>query len=169
MMKPVDCRISHRIWLFRWSLALSTAVLLSAAPTTADQPKTLRRGDKVVVQTELLKALPTRHTSNLRLFSARSGTLAPIDYRFYARTDDGALQSEGQGDFFLDDDDELVFFAKDTGDKVAAGAFPLDCDAVMELIVSDPITGASGWAYVLHFPGRPAKLHWDRNGRNDQI
>jgi hypothetical protein len=138
-------------------------------PAYAGQPKTLRRGDKVVVQTEILKPLPTRHTSNLRLFSAHDGALTPIDYRFYARAEDGVADSDGQTDFFLDDDDELVFFAKDAGDKMQAGGFPLDCDAVMELIISDPLTGEEGWAYVLHFPGRPAKLPWDRSRRNDEI
>jgi len=153
----------------RWAWVIPAAILLLSAPSVAGEAKTLRRGDKIVVPTEVLKALPTRHTSNLRLFSARSGMLAPIDYRFYARGDAEKVESEAGGGFFLDDDDELVFFAKDTGDKVAAGEFPLDCDAVMELIVSDPISGATGWAYVLHFPGRPAKLHWDRSGRNDPI
>lgn len=167
MMKPTDRRTARRISLFcsAWSLALPLLV----NPSLADQPKTLQRGDKVVVQTDLLRALPTRHTSNLRVFSAHRGTLAPIAYRFFARSENGITNSNGRDDFFLDDDDELVFFAKDTGDKVEAGAFPLDCDAVMELSVSDPVTGETGWAYVLHFPGRPAKLPWDRTRRNDEI
>jgi hypothetical protein len=150
-----------------WFLLLTLTLFVD--PTAADQPKTLRRGDKVVVQTELLKPLPTRHTSNLRVFSVHNGALAPIDYRFYARSENGVTDSEAQTEFFLDDDDELVFFAKDAGDKVGAGAFPLDCDAVMELIISDPLTGETGWAYVLHFPGRPAKLPWDRTRQNDEI
>lgn len=167
-MKPADDRTACRISPLRSALLLVASILIVNS-ASADQSKTLRRGDKVVVQTNLLKALPTRHTSNLRLFSAHDGRLAPIDYRFFARSENGVAASKGDGDFFLDDDDELVFFAKDTGDKVAAGAFPLDCDAVMELSVSDPLTGETGWAYVLHFPGGPAKLPWDRTRRNDQI
>jgi hypothetical protein len=168
MMKPVEDRTAHRISQLRLPLLVCTLAFV-APRTMAEEPKTLRRGDKVIVQTDLLKALPTRHTSNLRLFSARDGTLTPIDYRFNARTEEGVVDSEGRHEFFLDDDDELVFFAKDTGDKVGAGAFPLDCDAAMEIIVSDPISGDTGWAYVLHFPGRPAKLPWDRSRRNDKI
>lgn len=166
-MKPVDDRTAYRISPFPLAFLLTFSLIVD--PSFADQPKTLRRGDKVVVQTELLKALPTRHTSNLRLFSAHEGALVPIDYRFYARSENDVSDSDGQGDFFLDDDDELVFFAKDAGDKVGAGGFPLDCDAVMELIISDPMTGETGWAYVLHFPGRPAKLPWDRSRQNDEI
>jgi hypothetical protein len=168
MMESVENRTAHRISALRSALLLATFIFF-VAPASADQSKTLQRGDKVVVQTDLLKALPTRHTSNLRLFSVHEGSLAPIDYRFRARSENDVAAPKEHGDFFLDDDDELVFFAKDTGDKVAAGAFPLDCDAVVELIVSDPVTGETGWAYVLHFPGRPAKLRWDRSGRNDEI
>lgn len=167
MMKPTEKRTALRKSLL--GLACFVVLALCVEPTFADQPKTLRRGDKVVVQTEILKPLPTRHTSNLRVFSAHDGALAPIDYRFYARSEEGVNESDSPNEFFLDDDDELVFYARDAGDKVAAGGFPLDCDAVMELIISDPLTGETGWAYVLHFPGRPAKLPWDRTRRNEGV
>lgn len=168
MMKPKDDRTARRISLLGSALLLLVLTVLINS-VRAEQSKTLRRGDKVIVQTDVLKALPTRHTSNLRVFSSHHGKLEPIAYRFFSRSKNGITDSTGHGDFFLDDDDELVFSAKDTGDRVTGAAFPLDCDAVMELSVSDPVSGETGWAYVLHFPGRPARLPWDRTGRNDKI
>jgi|SRR5579871_452030 len=147
------------------------AMLLAAAPflarpAQADVPpraetKTLRRlHDPVVVQTAMLAGLPDHATARCRLYAyvAQRGAVEPIPYQFDARGPDGELVLSRDGtesDFTFGGDDELVFMAKDTGDRANAAALPAGGDAALEIEVTDPAGGARGWAYLVHFAGDP--------------
>jgi hypothetical protein len=129
----------------------------AAAPEPAARGvKTLsRRHDPVVIRTGLLAEASDRATARYRLFAAREGTLEPIPFQFDARSADGefVLAQDGtETDFTFDDDDELVFMAKDAGDRVAATALPAGGDVALEIEVTDPGRGQHGWAYLVHFP-----------------
>jgi hypothetical protein len=54
----------------------------------------------------------------------------------------------------FDDDDELVFMAKDTGPRIAPACLPDDPSAT-EIEVRDPLTGARGDAYLVRDPDGP--------------
>ena len=60
----------------------------------------------------------------------------------------------GVGGPFDDDDDELVFMAKDAGPPIAPACLPDDPSAT-EIEVRDPVTGARGDAYLVRDPDGP--------------
>src|SRR5262249_23932567 len=121
--------------------------------------KTLQRDqDPVIVRTGLLTGLGDHETSRYRLYAARHGRLEPIPFQFDARGADGALSLSENGtetDFTFDDDDELVFMAKDTGDRAADDLLPAREDAALELAIVDPAHGGTGWAYLVHVAEDP--------------
>jgi hypothetical protein len=127
-----------------------------ADPLTS-QIKTLDRlHDPVIVRTSLLGDLPDHSTARCRLYAARHGKLEPIPYQFDQRGKDGelVLSESGEDRDFTFDDDELVFMAKDAGDRLAAVEEP-GADAALEIEVTDPTSRRHAWAYLVHFRADP--------------
>lgn len=121
--------------------------------------KTLTRfHDPVIVETAGLASLRDHQTTNYRLFSSRSGTLVPIPFQFDQRDDEGEMvlpAADEPPDFAFDDNDELVFMAKDTGDRVSLEALPAGNDSAAEIEVKDTVDGGVGWVYLVHFSEHP--------------
>jgi hypothetical protein len=138
--------------LLAWNLA-------SARVLPAPEPKTLQREqDPVIVRTGLLAGLPDRETSRYRLYAVRDGSLEPVPFQFDARGADGEfiLSEDGaESEFTFGDDDELVFMAKDTGDRASNDLLPATGDAALELAVVDRRRAGTAWAYLVHFPENP--------------
>lgn len=150
-----------------WALGWLTAILLGliftdVAMASVQEAKTLTRfHDPVIVETSLLTGLFTRETVGYRLFSVRQGVLQPIPFQFDERNSIGELvfpDTEGIGEFTFDENDELVFMAKDTGDRIAPARLPSERDVAVEIEVTDPVNGKRGWVYLLHFPESPPPL-----------
>jgi len=144
-------------------LALLVATFTRPLPTGANASlettaKTLERDqDPVIVRTGLLSGLPHHETSRYRLYALRRGRLEPIPFQFDARDADGELVLSEDGtetDFTFDDDDELVFMAKDTGDRASDDVLPAG-DAALEFGVVDRAHRRTGWAYLIHFADDP--------------
>ncbi|HWP66864.1 MAG TPA: hypothetical protein VNO26_13210 [Candidatus Limnocylindria bacterium] len=136
--------------------ALAAALLAAAAANASLRSKTLTRfHDPVVVTTGLLGGVSDRRTASYRLMRARAGVVEPIPFQFDARDGDGELRVSGvsEGDEAAFDDDELVFMAKDSGDRLTRHDLPPASDGALEIELFDPATGARGWAYLVHFPG----------------
>jgi hypothetical protein len=123
------------------------------------ETKTLQREhDPVIVRTALLAGLPDGETARCRLYAVRNGSLVPIPFQFDARGADGelALSEDGaETEFAFDDDDELVFMAKDTGDRASPDFLPATGDAALEFAVVDRARTGTAWAYLVHFPADP--------------
>lgn len=140
------------------ALLLAAPWAVRAAPTTPEAKTLTRFNDPVVVRTSLLTGLPTRHTNGYRLYSVREGVPSPIPYQFGERDEAGELvfpEPDSSGEFAFDNNDELVFMAKDTGARAPRGLLPSRSDAVIEIEVTDPVDGRKGWAYLLHFRDNP--------------
>lgn len=122
---------------------------------SAQEAKTLTRlHDPVIVKTAQLRELPTRATAGYRLYSVQQGHLTPIPFQFDERDSGGDIvfnDTETNGEFRFDDNDELVFMVKDTGDRIGPELLPATSDATIEIEVADPVDGGRGWAYLLHF------------------
>gem|GEM_PF-4791078 len=76
-------------------------------------------------------------------------TVSAGPHKHYYIPDDGVLDS----------DDEIVFMANETGDKVDAGAWAPDADPAYpryEITVTDTITGNTGWVYLFYHNTTPA-------------
>jgi hypothetical protein len=131
-------------------LALSCAQPVRAAGTLG------RIHDPVVLPFAKLAGVPVTETARLRLFRIDdSGGFLPIPYQFDARTTDGELVVDGPSEFGLDQDDELVFMAKDAGPRVAPGAHPDGCDALLEIEIAEPDGDGRAWAYLASFTAPP--------------
>jgi hypothetical protein len=133
---------------------LITATFLAAlgpghGALSADGKKTLSRThDPVIVPGAQLTALPTRNTAQLRLHRFEDGREVPVPFQFDQRDELGDVVVGGPAEFELDDNDELVFMAKDAGDRAGADPCPTPCDAALEIQIADPVTGESGWVYL---------------------
>ncbi len=136
------------------------ALAIAIAATTADaNPRSeARRHDPVVFDTSLLAALPDRDPGNYRLYAARAGVVRPVPFQVDARERNGryvvAGTVAGVGQPF-DGDDELVFMAKDLGERAEPAALPGGA-AGLEIEVADADTGERGFAYLVHAPSAPS-------------
>ena len=123
---------------------------------SAQEAKTLTRvHDPVIVKTGILKGLQTRDPAGYRLYSVQESHLVPIPFQFDERDGMGEIvfsETAAKNEFRLDENDELVFMAKDTGDRTASELLPATSDAAVEIEVADSSNGGRGWAYLIHFP-----------------
>lgn len=144
--------------LFRHALSL-LAVLPFVGPLAADA-KLGREHDPVVVTWDKLASLETSDTARLLLYRAVSGKLEPIPFQLDPRDDEGELVVDGPVDFTLDGNDELVFMAKDAGERAPSLLESIPgCERALEIELIDPVAGGRAWAYLLAFhdpPERPA-------------
>ena len=147
MSRAVTCACGRR--LASGAMLLAGAVSAFGASTL---PQT-RSHDPVVLSTGALAGLTDRDPDHYRLLSLRNGTAVPVPFQIDARDARGTYQLTDAPPGF-DDDDELVFMAKDLGNRRAgerlAGSGP-----VVEFEVTDPGTGARGWAYLVRAPAAP--------------
>lgn len=132
-----------------------TVVIAAASPAWAAAPdgaRTLRRVlDPVVVSTGALASLPTRDTATLRLYRFEQGRPVPIPVQFDPRDARGDVAVDAPRDFAFDADDEMVFMAKDAGDRADPVQWPAAWDAAIEIEVTDPRPGDGrrAWAYLV--------------------
>ncbi len=141
---------------------VAAIVLLLLGPASAATPppnaKTLTRfHDPVIVVTAKLD-VADRHTAPYRLYGLNADEFVPVPFQFDTRDADGDVVFGESGtveDRTFDDNDELVFMAKDTGDRLADVPLPKGADTGVEIEVIDPVDGRRGWAYLLHFRNAP--------------
>ncbi len=129
-------------------LLFSAFFLLRGAEVCAGNANTLTRlHDPVVISTAALPGAMGTSTATIALYRVRNGHVEAMPYQFDARDRSGNLEVDTPRDFVLDDNDELVFMAKDTGDQ--ADDATRRSAAGLEIEVSDPLDGGRGWAYLL--------------------
>lgn len=136
----------------------------TAATTSADvgDTKTLTRiHDPVILTGAQLPALTGRSRERIRMFARVDGKITAMPFQIDERHEDGGLVISPDDDVSRDEEDlagidgndELVFMAMDTGDRVDRQDLPAHADVVVEIELTDPKIGARAWAYILHFPG----------------
>jgi len=154
-------------------LALSLAGPAGAAsplpepgsPAGAVCDRTLSRDpDYVIVPGGLFPAFLGEPIDRMRLYAFRSGQWTPVPFQIDERHPSGRLvcpfgkkpeRDEDGG--LLDPNDELVFMADDTGDRVPEAAWPPAWKTVQEVQVADPLDQGLGWCcLVLHAAPPPA-------------
>src|SRR5262245_3357810 len=125
-------------------MRLTIPALVFAGATAARGAGALpveRPHDPVVLSTGSLEGVGDRDPNHYRLYAVRDGGLIPVPFQVDARDGNGAYElgsTTGVGSRF-DDDDELVFMAKDLGTRQEGKRFP---GPVVELEVSDADTGS---------------------------
>jgi hypothetical protein len=163
-MAGADVEVTDRAMQRLMSLgtALVTLIVVAASPCSvrgaAGPLATARPHDPVVIRTAALTQIADRDPTHYRLYVASPGGLVPIPFQVDARDARGRYVFDetpgGAVGAPFDDDDELVFMAKDTGPRIAPQCLPGDSPP-SEIEVRDPVTGALGYAYLVHDPGGP--------------
>lgn len=132
-------------------MLLATALLARTAETAS---KTLERfHDPVVVAAAALGTLADRHTAAWRLYRLEAGQPVPIPFQFDPVDAHGDVVVGAPEHFVLKAADQLVFMAKDTGDRASEGWWPAGADAVLEIEIAEPVREGKGWVYLVHFAG----------------
>lgn len=155
-----------KLWL-TCGLALGLAWVGAAGVAQADPDpdrSTLKRPESpVVVPGRNLKPFLKRSIDSIRLYAYREGKLRAIPFQIDERTPDGQIAFESGEERRSDIDggrfdkgDELVFMARDVGDRAPRGSVKLGQSDLAELIVKDP--RGRGWVYLVHFEQAPPPL-----------
>jgi len=134
------------------------ALLLVLAPLsrTAAASGPSRVHDPVVLSVARLTGLPVRESARLRLYRVdEDGAWLPIRHQFDARSADGELVVDGPQDLILDDDDELVFMAKDAGPRATQGTHPAGSDALLEIELAEPAGDERTFVYLAAYGEAP--------------
>lgn len=136
--------------------AAALLILALGTPGSAGvggERRTLERAhDAVVVATAPFAGETTERFRLLRLRNARR---EPVPFQFDRRGADGEIDVTSGDRFELDADDELVFLARDTGDRAGASFAPEGARSVFEIEVTDPRDRSKGWVYLVRFAGEP--------------
>jgi hypothetical protein len=153
-------------------LILVCLVLLapSVVPAAGDGQRMLpnRRGDFLEVQGEALAALDASPLDRLEVLAVRAGQLRPIPFQVDERAEvepgryewalpDGPKGGAVKGDGLLGPHDELVFMERDLGPQAGPalrGQLPARC---LEIRVTDPLDGSTGYAYLGPAEGTPRR------------
>ncbi len=163
----------------RWSLGsvglVCWALCLAPAAATA-QPQSVkslsRFHDAVVLPFGCLPVGVGKAAAGIRLYRLRAGQWESIPYQIDARDGDGeyvpAADAEAP-DLVVDANDELVFMARDSGDR-ASRAVPAPA---VEIELRDPLTEDRGWVYVFEFSGaappRSPRRYVSYDAANDEV
>lgn len=144
-------------------------LLLAAAPGLAQgiaplATRTLGRTvDTVVVKGEACGKVIGAGVDRLRLFAFKAGKLEQIVLQIDERTPDGGYcYDQGPSErrvkdvdgAKLDANDEVLFLARDAGDRAPPAALQLKgLNAFQELEVTDPVDGGKAWVYLTRWDG----------------
>jgi hypothetical protein len=142
-----------------------------AARPSAQEKKTLtRQEDYIIVRGRELRKTRNEKISNLSLFSSIAGEINPIPFQVDEVNPEGewvlpmispsfkdrSIEVDRDDDNgHLDENDELVFMVRDSGDRLAPDHYPPGAVAVDEIRLEDPIDGALAWVYLCSFSGKP--------------
>ena len=139
-----------------------------------------RLSDCLEIQGEELNALRGARLDKLELLIVNNGALRPIPFQVDERSAgengklDWVLPMGPKGglvkdDGLLDADDELVFMAKDLGTQAEQEIVQELIPPIIEIHVSDPLTGKTVVAYLAAASGSPRLSEVDYVEFNDEL
>lgn len=175
--------------LLTFGAVLGTFLAVGLAAQAKEAKTITRTEDPVIIEGKHFPELMGKNIEKLRLFAFFAGEFKPIPFQIDEKLPDGSYalpnlapgMSEGkevstndEDRGLFDDNDDLVFMIKDIGDRAARSVWRKGYDKGMEIIVTDPLTGGKGYAYLLHFetPPPPSKVDYVktyREGENRSI
>jgi hypothetical protein len=127
------------------------------------EKKTLTRiADPIILSGQNLQALLGKPITHLRVYASMQGILAPIPYQIDERNalnklalSDGPKPDQDDPEGVLDENDEIVFMAKDLGDQVLKEDWISGYEIGLEIEIQDSIVSKNGWAYIFYFANPP--------------
>ncbi len=130
-----------------------------------------RTADFIVLQGSDLPAHLGKRIDSLSLLSRVDGKVAPIPFQVdeldadgewvlpNIPSDDGETASRViEGDEtpgILDENDQLVFMVRDSGDRIPGNDLPGEARTAEEISLEDPVDHGRSWVYLCSFPSAP--------------
>lgn len=121
-----------------------------------------RKYDAVTVQGDALRNFLGKPVDKLRVFSFLDGKFQPVPFQIDERDaqgnyvmEQGTQKGEDDTPGILDENDELVFMAWDTGDQISSKELPAGVQLSAEIEARDPDTGENAFVYLLMFDSPP--------------
>jgi len=149
------------IWNDFAAAGLFLFALLPFPPYLFAQEKTLtRQDDPVVMAGRQFQPRPAGPAGQLALVAWRDHAWAPVPFQIDQKKPDGSYcftqgpEAGADPDPDFDANDELVFMAKDSGDRAEPGEWPAGARTVREIELTDPQSGEQGWLYLAGFAGQ---------------
>ncbi len=121
--------------------------------------------DPVVADCGLFTPFLGKKIELLRVYAYTDKTFLPIPFQIDEKDDEGnrifpsgekANPQDGNG--LIDKGEELVFMARDCGDRISPQIFPAEISLWQELELQDPLTQKKGWVYLLYSETAPPPL-----------
>ncbi len=119
--------------------------------------------DPVIFLGKELNDLIGSKPESLALMAYHDGRFKPIPFQIDQKHKDGTYAFTNGKDASTDSDpsfdvnDELVFMINDLGSKAPPKILPKGANIGQELVVTDPLDNAKGWAYLFAFYTNPPK------------
>jgi len=148
-------------------LTVSLLMIAFAVPVAADtqMAKTLNRVFDPVIVTGQACGLTGRPVAHYGLYAFKDNQLGPVPFQIDEKDKDGEFalthgkKAAPDEDPTFDNNDELVFMAMDTGDRISDKT--LFSNPCAELAVTDPVTQETAWAYLVTFEAPPERASID--------
>jgi len=151
-----------------YSIMLAAVILSAVHPAfAADEAKTFTRTEDPIVLTggDLVEVMRWE-IARTRAFAFRNGAAVAIPFQIDERKKNGDYVlpfggSGGRDDEIaggIDANDELIFMVRDAGDRGGKDRLPGGAGRVVEMTLTDPVTGGRGWVYFALYPGQAPAL-----------
>jgi len=163
-----------------WALLLLTPFVLQPSPTFAASPSTPLKVEPRSIEREhnpvkiSCSSIPRFHgepVEQCRLYAVQNCEYVPVPFQIdevdakglyvlpkgkRPNRDRGKRAGRRELEGLVDDNDELVFMARDLGDRALEPTLLPGATMSAEIEVADPLTEGRGWVYLFIFPDPPA-------------
>jgi len=136
-----------------------------APPGVLERKSFGRWPDPIVADCGLLASLAGKRVEFVRLYAWAGGSFQPIPFQIDENDMQGnKVYPSGEhanpeaANGLVDKGEELVFMARDCGDRVSPEVFPPGVEISEEMELQDPLTGGKGWVYVLYSESAPPPI-----------
>jgi len=142
-------------------LFMFSSLLTSQA---GQEPKTLSRlADPVIVTGDNLEDFIGHRLDRLRLYASHENDFLIIPFQFDEYSEQGRKvfpngpeRNPEEGNGLLDERDEFIFMAMDTGDRIETDHLLINgLEKILEIVVTDPVNKKKGWCYLVAFSCEP--------------
>ena len=160
-MKPIGQQQSRKSIL---TISLTFLLLFLSSPLFSQDEPVAKKGlerelDPVIIIGKELHHLLGTRIDHLALLRYRDNNFELIPFQVDERDSEGRfIMTEGEeagtddDEGCLDENDELVFMARDLGDREISDDWQQQYDGSVEIEVVDPLTGGKGWVYLVATP-----------------
>ncbi len=135
---------------------------IEMAVQVAEHKTFARWPDPVVADCGLFPSLVGKKIEFVRLYAYSDGLFHPIPFQIDEKDAKGHyIYPSGHNPTIkdangvIDEGEELVFMARDCGDRVTPQSLPEGVEQWEELELRDPLTQGKGWVYLLYCSTRP--------------